>query len=49
MANAEVNNLALYNRVREVPKEAKKDILAGRFKGKSEGVNFSLMPSVDKS
>lgn len=29
-------NLALYNRVREVPVEAKKDILAGRLKGKTD-------------
>ena len=29
-------NLALYNRVREVPAEAKKDITAGRLKGKTD-------------
>lgn len=29
-------NLALYNRVREVPPEAKKDIQAGRLKGKTD-------------
>lgn len=32
----ENKNLALYNRVREVPVEAKKDILAGRLKGKTD-------------
>lgn len=30
------NNLDLYNRVREVPAEAKKDIQAGRLKGKTD-------------
>lgn len=30
------DNLALYNRVREVPQEAKKEILAGRLKGKTD-------------
>lgn len=30
------NNLDLYNRVREVPEEAKKDIQAGRLKGKTD-------------
>ena len=34
MANKE--NLALYNRVREVPAEAKKDIQAGRLRGKTD-------------
>ena len=33
---AENKNLALYNRVREVPAEAKKDIQAGRLKGKTD-------------
>lgn len=33
---AENKNLALYNRVREVPVEAKKDIQAGRLKGKTD-------------
>lgn len=33
---AENKNLALYNRVREVPQEAKKDIQAGRLKGKTD-------------
>lgn len=33
---AENKNLALYNRVREVPIEAKKDIQAGRLKGKTD-------------
>lgn len=32
----ENQNLALYNRVREVPAEAKKDIAAGRLKGKTD-------------
>ena len=31
-----MNNLELYNKVREVPKEAKKDIQAGRLKGKTD-------------
>jgi hypothetical protein len=33
---AENKNLALYNRVREVPEEAKKPIQAGRLKGKTD-------------
>ena len=33
---AKEENLALYNRVREVPAEAKKDIQAGRLKGKTD-------------
>ena len=33
---AENKNLALYNRVREVPVEAKKEIQAGRLKGKTD-------------
>lgn len=33
---SETNNLALYNRVREVPVEAKKNIEAGRLKGKTD-------------
>lgn len=33
---AENKNLALYNRVREVPQEAKKDIQAGRLRGKTD-------------
>ncbi|MBR5414137.1 MAG: hypothetical protein IK114_14085 [Fibrobacter sp.] len=32
----ENKNLALYNRVREVPQEAKRDIQAGRLKGKTD-------------
>lgn len=32
----ENDNLALYNRVREVPQEAKRDIQAGRLKGKTD-------------
>lgn len=34
--SSEKNNLALYNRVREVPEEAKKNIEAGRLKGKTD-------------
>lgn len=33
---AQEQNLALYNRVREVPQEAKKEIQAGRLKGKTD-------------
>ena len=36
MAEKKNENLALYNRVREVPQEAKKDITAGRLKGKTD-------------
>ena len=36
MAEKKNENLALYNRVREVPQEAKKDIQAGRLKGKTD-------------
>lgn len=32
----ENDNLSIYNRIREVPKEAKKTILAGRLKGMSD-------------